>query len=120
MNILVTGTAGYVGSICAGELVREKHRVIGYDNLTAGHREALAPGVRFVEGDIADTRKLKQACRKYRIDAVMHFAASILAGESTRDPHSYYRNNVSVGIAENFHLKTGTRAPRNPPCVPWQ
>lgn len=99
MNILVTGAAGYVGSVCAEELLRQKHRVVGYDNLKAGHRETLAPGVEFVEGDVADSAKLKRVCKKYQVEAVMHFAASALIDESIRAPHLFYRNNVSASIA---------------------
>ena len=99
MNVLVTGAAGYVGSVCAEELVRQHHTVIGYDNLSSGHREALAPGVKFVEGDIADTQKLNQVCKKYRIEAVMHFAASTLVGQSMSNPHLFYLNNVSASLA---------------------
>jgi UDP-glucose 4-epimerase len=95
MNILVTGAAGYVGSVCAAELVRQRHHVVAYDNLTKGHRQAVVDQVQFVRGDIADTEKLKRVCKKYQIEAVMHFAASALIDESTRNPHLFYRNNVS-------------------------
>jgi UDP-glucose 4-epimerase len=95
MNILVTGAAGYVGSVCAAELVTQGHRVVGYDNLAAGHRQAVVSRVQFVRGDTADTEKLKRVCKKHRIQAVMHFAASTLVEESIRNPHLYYRNNVS-------------------------
>lgn len=99
MIILVTGAAGYVGSVCAAELAKEKHEVIAYDNLLAGHREAIVPGVRFVEGDVADGEKLRRALRRFRVDAVMHFAASALVDESLRNPHLFYRNNVSASIS---------------------
>jgi len=99
MNILVTGAAGYVGSVCAAELVRQKHQVIGYDNLMAGHRAALHPGIKFVRGNVADTAKLKEVCHEHHIEAVMHFAASALIDESIRAPHLFYRNNVSASIA---------------------
>ncbi len=98
MNVLVTGAAGYVGSVCAAELVKRKYRVVGYDNLSAGYSQAVAPGVRFIRGDVADRAKLIRVCRKYGIGAVMHFAGSILVSESLRDPHLYYRNNVAASI----------------------
>ncbi len=95
MNILVTGGAGYVGSVCAAELVRRKHRVITYDNLSAGVRRAVLPGIALVEGDIADRKKLERVLRQHRIEVVMHFAASALVDESIRNPSLFYRNNVS-------------------------
>ena len=94
MNILVTGAAGYVGSVCAAELVNQGHRVIAYDNLTTGHRQAVGPAVQFVKGEIGDARKLKRVCAKYKVEAVMHFAASALVEQSVRDPALFYRNNV--------------------------
>lgn len=99
MNILVTGAAGYVGSVCAAELARQRHRVIGYDNLLTGHRAALPPGIEFIQGDVADTAELNRVCRRYHIEAVMHFAASALIAESIRNPGLFYRNNVSATIA---------------------
>jgi UDP-glucose 4-epimerase len=95
MNILVTGAAGYVGSVCAAELVRQGHDVVAYDNLTQGHRQAVVDQVQFVKGDIADTEKLKRVCKKQQIKAVMHFAANALVEESVRNPQLFYRNNVS-------------------------
>ena len=99
MNILVTGAAGYVGSVCAAELVRQRHRVVAYDDLSAGHRQAIVERVQFVRGDIADAEKLKRVCKKHQIQAVMHFAASALVDESIRDPHLFYRNNVSATLS---------------------
>jgi UDP-glucose 4-epimerase len=99
MNILVTGGAGYVGSVCAAELVSQGHSIVAYDNLTAGHRQAVAERVQFVSGDIADKEKLKRVCKKHQIQAVMHFAASALVEESVRNPHLFYRNNVSGTIS---------------------
>jgi UDP-glucose 4-epimerase len=99
MNILVTGAAGYVGSVCAAELAKQKHRVVAYDNLSEGHRGALSPGMAFVKGEIADAVKVKRVCRKYQIEAIMHFAASALVDVSVRDPHLFYQNNVSASLA---------------------
>lgn len=93
MNILVTGGAGYVGSHAARLLERTGHDVWVYDNLVAGHR-AAAPSGRLIEGDIADRPKLESALRDQRIDAVMHFAAFALVGESVTNPAKYYQNNV--------------------------
>jgi len=99
MNILVTGGAGYVGSVCAAELERQGNSVIAYDNLTAGHRQSVVGHVQFVKGDIADTEKLQRVFKKHRIEAVMHFAASALVEESVHNPHLFYRNNVSGTIS---------------------
>jgi UDP-glucose 4-epimerase len=99
MNILVTGAAGYVGSVCAAELAKQRHRVVAYDNLSAGHRGALSAGMAFVQGDIADSASVRRVCRKYQIKAVMHFAASALVDVSVRDPHLFYQNNVSGSLA---------------------
>jgi UDP-glucose 4-epimerase len=95
MNILVTGGAGYVGSVCAAELVKQGHCVVAYDNLSAGHRQAVVGHVQLVRGDIADREKLNRVCKKHQIQAVMHFAASALVEESVRNPRLFYCNNVS-------------------------
>ncbi len=99
MNILVTGAAGYVGSVCASELVKARHSVVALDDLSAGHRAAVDKRVKLVEGDIADTAAVKRVCRRFRIEAVMHFAAKASVDESMRNPGLYYRNNVSGTIA---------------------
>jgi UDP-glucose 4-epimerase len=93
MNILVTGGAGYVGSHTARLLDRAGHSVWVYDNLSQGHRQAAIPG-RLIEADLADGHQLRQVLRKLRIDAVMHFAAHSLVGESVTAPAKYYGNNV--------------------------
>ncbi len=93
MNILVTGGAGYVGSHAARWLLRAGHEIWVYDNLSRGHREAVVPD-RLIEGELADTAKLAGAMVDKQIDAVMHFAAFALVGESVADPALYYRNNV--------------------------
>jgi len=105
MNILVTGGAGYVGSVCAEELARQRNRVVAYDNLSAGHRRAVVERVQFVRGDIADTEKLKRVCKKAHIEAVMHFAASALVEESVRNPHLFYCNNV-IGTISLLEVMT--------------
>lgn len=93
MNILVTGGAGYIGSHTARLLDTSGHHVVIYDNLSKGH-EAAVGALQFVQGDIADTALLEQTLRTERIDAVIHFAASSLVGESMEKPREYYRNNV--------------------------
>jgi UDP-glucose-4-epimerase GalE len=99
--VLVTGGAGYIGSHAAKALSRAGYRVVVYDNLTAGHREAVKYGP-LVEGDIADVGAVRDALRRHGIFAVMHFAAFLDVGESVREPARYYRNNVigALGVLE--------------------
>jgi UDP-glucose 4-epimerase len=97
MNILVTGGAGYIGSHAARLLDRTGHQVWIYDNLCTGHRGAALSG-RLIEGELADRGKLESALRENRIDAVMHFAAFALVGESVIDPAKYYQNNVMASL----------------------
>jgi UDP-glucose-4-epimerase GalE len=92
-TVLVTGGAGYIGSHAAKALSRAGYRVVVYDNLLAGHREAVRFG-ELVEGDIADLERLRQTLTRIQADAVMHFAALLAVGESVREPATYYRNNV--------------------------
>ena len=91
--MLVTGGAGYIGSHAAKALQRAGYRVVVFDNLVAGHRAAVKFG-EFVEGDITDTAAVRDALRRHRISAVMHFAAFLDVGESVREPAKYYRNNA--------------------------
>ena len=93
MKILVTGGAGYVGSHAVRLLQRAGHEVWVYDNLCLGHR-AACPAGRLIEGDLADRPRLTAALREHGVEAVMHFAAFALVGESVSDPAKYYQNNV--------------------------
>lgn len=93
MNILVSGGAGYVGSHTARLLVEAGHDVWVYDNLSTGHAGAVPEG-RLIEGALADRHTLIAVLKEKRIEAVMHFAASALVGESVSDPAKYYENNV--------------------------
>jgi len=93
-SVLVTGGAGYIGSHAVKALHAAGHRVIVYDNLSAGHREAARFAEAFIEGDIHDTARLREAFQDHDVDAVMHFAAWLSVGDSVRDPAGYYRNNV--------------------------
>jgi UDP-glucose 4-epimerase len=98
MKILVVGGAGYIGSICAELLLDEAHQVAVFDNLTEGHRRAVDDRATFIEGDLSDREKIEAALSSMRPDAVMHFAANALVGESMRDPSKYFRNNVANGL----------------------
>jgi UDP-glucose 4-epimerase len=93
MRILVAGGAGYIGSNMTAMLARQGHQPVAYDNLSKGHKAAINE-YEFVEGDLADFDLLVSTLKKYKIGAVMHFAAFIEAGESVIEPLKYYRNNV--------------------------
>jgi UDP-glucose 4-epimerase len=93
-HVLVCGGAGYIGVHMVKRLADEGHRVTVFDNFSTGHRDAVQWGDLF-EGDLLDIASLRRAVAGSRIDAVMHFAALSLVGESMRDPYAYYRNNVA-------------------------
>ncbi len=97
MRILVTGGAGYVGGFTARHLIRSGHEVVVLDNLCRGHRQAIPPEI-LVVGDVGDGDILDRIFRHERIDAVMHFAAFALVGESVEHPHLYYQNNVACTL----------------------
>lgn len=98
MRIFVTGGAGYIGSVCTEQLLNEGHEVAIFDNLSEGHRRAVDPRARFIEGDLAHREQIETALATARSDAVVHFAANALVGESMHNPSKYFRNNVSNGL----------------------
>lgn len=98
MNVLVTGGAGYIGSVVVEELVRDGHRVIVYDNLRKGHREAVVREATLVQADISDGGMMRDTLTRHRIEAVIHMAADSLVGESVQNPRKYFNNNVIGGI----------------------
>jgi len=98
MKILVVGGAGYIGSVCAELLLDQGHGVTIFDNLSEGHRRALDPRAEFVEGDLVDRQSIEKTLAKQEPDAVMHFAANALVGESMQNPSKYFRNNVANGL----------------------
>ena len=109
LTILVTGGAGYIGSHVVKELLHQDHRPIVFDNLQTGHRKAIKK-VPFIEGDLSDQQKLKETFQSFQIDAVMHFAADCLVGESVQNPLKYFNNNVRnslilLEIIEEFGIK---------------
>jgi len=93
MNILVTGGAGYIGSHTVKQLADRGHRVVIYDNLSKGHRAAVS-GFVLIEGDTSNREKLSEVFCNYGIEAVVHFAAFSLVGESAVEPKRYFYNNV--------------------------
>jgi UDP-glucose 4-epimerase len=99
MRVLVTGGAGYIGSVVAEELLSDGHEVVVYDNLAKGHRDAVPPGATFVHADLGDGALLRETLRRNRSEAVVHMAADSLVGESVADPAKYYANNVGNGLA---------------------
>lgn len=99
MQLLVTGGAGYIGSVVAEQLLRAGHQVIIIDNLSRGHRQAVPSGAELVVGDLGDTEELTALFRRHRFDAVLHFAAFIEAGESMKHPEAFFRNNTANALA---------------------
>jgi UDP-glucose 4-epimerase len=98
LNILVTGGAGYIGSICSEVLLARGYGVVAVDNLIEGHREAVPPGAIFCEADIAVRAEIDEVFAKHKLDAVMHFAGETLVAKSVREPSAFYAANVAGGI----------------------
>ena len=98
MNIFVTGGAGYIGSVFVEEALNAGHTVTVYDNLTEGHRAAVDPRATFVFGDFNDRADIFGAVQSAKPEAVIHFAANALVGESMTTPSKYFRNNVTGGL----------------------
>ena len=98
MALLVTGGAGYIGSHVTRLLVERGERVIVLDNLCLGHRGAIVPGVELVEADLSDAPTVERLIKDGDIEAVLHFAAFSLVGESVVEPLKYYRNNAAAPL----------------------
>jgi UDP-glucose 4-epimerase len=98
MRVLVTGGAGYIGSVAAEMLLDKGHSVVVFDNLVKGHVGAVDPRATFVEGDLANAELLESTLRDNEIDAVMHFAAHSLVGESMENAAKYFDNNVATSL----------------------
>lgn len=98
MNVLVTGAAGYIGSIVTEQLLHEGHSVVAVDNLTQGHREAVHEKAEFVEADLANAQALDGIFGRHSLEAVVHLAADSIVGQSMTDPGRVFRNNVINGM----------------------
>jgi len=96
MKVLVTGGAGYIGSVCVEQLLNAGHEVTVFDHLEQGHRAAVDERANFVEGSLADPAQVLEAVEG--AEAIIHFAAYTLVGESMTNPEKYFRNNVAHGI----------------------
>ena len=98
MNVFVTGGAGYIGSVCVAELIEAGHSVTVYDDLSEGHRSAVHTRAQFVRGRPETENDLREAILAAKPEAILHFAANALVGESMTNPGKYFRNNVCNGL----------------------
>ena len=98
MNILVTGGAGYIGSVMVEQAIASGHRVVVYDSLELGHRMAVHPEATLVQGFVQDKEKLVAAFREHQIEAVIHMASYIVVSESVKSPQKYFNNNISASL----------------------
>ncbi len=119
MKILVTGGAGYIGSVCVEHLLDNDYSVVVFDNLTEGHRAAIDPRAELIEGDLRNFDSIRNAVQETHPDAVMHFAASALVGESMKDPSKYFRNNIvaAVNLLESMVLSDVKRLVFSSTCA---
>ena len=98
MRVLVTGGAGYIGSVVTEQLIGDGHEVVVYDDLSKGYRGAVIEGAELVTAELADAAMLSQTLHERQIEAVIHMAASSIVGESVEQPSKYYQNNVVAGL----------------------
>ncbi|CAN5853185.1 UDP-glucose 4-epimerase GalE [soil metagenome] len=99
MRVLVTGGAGYVGSVSVERLLADGHSVTVLDSLAKGHRAAVAAGAKLVVGNVSEQGLVERSLREDGVEAVLHCASRALVGESVTDPALYYRENVTGGVA---------------------
>jgi UDP-glucose 4-epimerase len=128
MTVLVTGGAGYIGSQMVRELADAGEHVVVLDNLSTGHRWAVAEGVPLIVGETGDQPLVARLIREHSVEAIIHFAASIVVPDSVRDPLGYYRNNtvnsraliecaVNSGV-RNFIFSSTAAVYGNPATIP--
>jgi len=98
MSVLVTGGAGYIGSVMVELLEENGEQVVVLDDLSRGYREAVAEGVPFYQGRTGDKELVKQICREHDVESCIHFAAFAYVGESVVEPRLYFENNVEQGV----------------------
>lgn len=98
MNLFVTGGAGYIGSVFVEEALNAGHRVTVYDNLSEGHRAAVDARATLLEAELSDEARILEALRQSKAEAIVHFAANALVGESMTNPGKYFGNNVGNGV----------------------
>jgi len=98
LKVLVTGGAGYIGSVVTDELLQRGHQVVVFDNLSRGHRQAVPQAAELIVGELADRAALDRVLQSGKFDAVMHFAALIEAGESMKAPEQFFRNNTANAL----------------------
>lgn len=110
MNVLVTGGAGYIGSVVVEQLLKHGHQTVVFDNLSKGHRAAVAPEAAFLQADLHDNDAVIRALETHKIEAVIHMAAESLVGESMADPMKYFGNNIcAANSLLNAMLKVGVK-----------
>lgn len=97
MKVLVTGGAGYIGSVTVERLIKAGEEVIVFDNLYQGHEDAVHPEAVFIKGDLADKQHIDSVISEHRPDGIMHFASYTLVGESVEFPYMYLRDNIVNG-----------------------
>lgn len=110
MNVLVTGGAGYIGSVVVEQLLKHGHQAVVFDNLSKGHRAAVAPEALFLQANLHDNDAVIRALETHKIEAVIHMAADSLVGESMADPLKYFGSNVGgANSLLNAMLKVGVK-----------
>jgi UDP-glucose 4-epimerase len=128
MSVLVTGGAGYIGSVAVERLLEKGESVAVLDSLVTGHRAAVSKGATFIHGDILDRQLVRSALAQNDVDTVMHFAAFIEVGESCQNPRKYFQNNLAGAMnildtmieagVDRFILSSTAAVYGNPDAVP--